>query len=69
MSVSAYKMSIAVNDERSGVVTAAITSARDLPEAERAEFKKNLEKNNVKIRFPEYLRFIIEISCTIFDII
>jgi len=34
----------AVNDERSGIVTAAITSARDLPEAERAEFKKNLEK-------------------------
>jgi F-type H+-transporting ATPase subunit delta len=33
-----------VIDERSGFVTAAITSARDLPPAERAEFKKNLEK-------------------------
>ena len=44
----------AVNDERSGVVTAAITSARDLPEAERAEFKKNLEKltgKSVSIEF------------------
>jgi len=43
-----------VNDERSGVVTAAITSARDLPEAERAEFKKNLEKltgKSVSIEF------------------
>jgi F-type H+-transporting ATPase subunit delta len=34
----------AVYDERSGVISAAITSARDLPEAERAAFKSNLEK-------------------------
>jgi F-type H+-transporting ATPase subunit delta len=34
----------AVLEERSGVVSAAITSARDLPEAERSAFKANLEK-------------------------
>ncbi len=31
-------------EERSGVVSAEITSARDLPPDERAEFEKNLEK-------------------------
>jgi F-type H+-transporting ATPase subunit delta len=34
----------AVLDERSGVVSAAITSARDLPDSERSDFKANLEK-------------------------
>ena len=34
----------AVLEERSGVVSAQITSARELPENERAEFEKNLER-------------------------
>lgn len=34
----------AVLQERGGVVSAEITSARDLPETERTEFKANLEK-------------------------
>ena len=34
----------AVLKERSGVVAAEITSARELPESERTEFKSNLEK-------------------------
>lgn len=34
----------AVLDERGGVVSAEITSARDLPDTERAEFVRNLEK-------------------------
>jgi F-type H+-transporting ATPase subunit delta len=34
----------AVLEERSGVVSAAITSARDLPEDERSAFKTNLER-------------------------
>ncbi len=34
----------AVLEERSGVVSAEITSARELPTGERAEFEKNLEK-------------------------
>src|SRR4051812_33773325 len=34
----------AVLEERSGVVSAAITSARDLPADERSAFKTNLEK-------------------------
>ncbi|MFM9903170.1 MAG: ATP synthase F1 subunit delta [Pyrinomonadaceae bacterium] len=34
----------AVLEERSGVVSAEITSARELPENERAAFKTNLEK-------------------------
>lgn len=33
-----------VLEERSGVVSAEITSARELPAKERAEFEKNLEK-------------------------
>lgn len=33
-----------VLEERGGVVLAEITSARELPEAERADFEKNLEK-------------------------
>jgi F-type H+-transporting ATPase subunit delta len=33
-----------VLDERRGLVSAQITSARELPEGERAEFEKNLEK-------------------------
>ncbi|MEO6656072.1 MAG: ATP synthase F1 subunit delta, partial [Pyrinomonadaceae bacterium] len=33
-----------VLEERSGIVSAEITSARDLPVGERAEFEKNLEK-------------------------
>jgi len=44
----------AVLDERSGVVTAQITSARELPEAERNEFERNLESvtgKKVKIEF------------------
>lgn len=44
----------AVLEERSGVVSAAITSARDLPEDERAAFKTNLEKltgKRVKIKY------------------
>ncbi len=38
----------AVLDERSGVVSAEIISARELPDDERAEFAKNLEKNTGK---------------------
>ena len=34
----------AVLEERSGVISAQITSARELPENERAEFEKNLER-------------------------
>lgn len=34
----------AVLEQRSGVVSAEITSARDLPADERAEFEKNLER-------------------------
>jgi len=34
----------AVLEERSGRITAEITSARELPDGERAEFEKNLEK-------------------------
>jgi len=34
----------AVLQERSGVVSAEITSARELPDAERTEFKTNLER-------------------------
>lgn len=34
----------AVLQQRSGVVSAEITSARELPDAERAEFETNLEK-------------------------
>ena len=34
----------AVLDERGGIVAAEITSARELPESERAEFERNLEK-------------------------
>jgi F-type H+-transporting ATPase subunit delta len=34
----------AVLEERSGVVSAQITSARELPENERVEFEKNLER-------------------------
>ncbi|MEO7658782.1 MAG: ATP synthase F1 subunit delta [Pyrinomonadaceae bacterium] len=33
-----------VLEERSGVVSAQITSSRELPESERAEFEKNLNK-------------------------
>jgi|SRR5688500_11241876 len=33
-----------VLEERSGVVSAEITSARELPDAERADFEQNLEK-------------------------
>ena len=35
---------VTVLDERSGIVSAEITSARELPAGERAEFEKNLEK-------------------------
>ena len=35
---------VSVLEERSGVVTAEITSARELPAEERAEFETNLEK-------------------------
>lgn len=44
----------AVLEERSGVVTANITSARELPSTERKEFERNLEKvtgKKVKIEF------------------
>lgn len=44
----------AVLDERSGVVTAQITSARELPAGERKEFELNLERvtgKKVKIAF------------------
>ena len=34
----------AVLDERGGLISAEITSARELPEAERADFEKNLER-------------------------
>jgi len=43
-----------VLQERSGVVAAQITTARELPDAERGEFKKNLEKmtgKSVNINF------------------
>jgi len=33
-----------VLEQRSGVISAEITSARELPDSERAEFEKNLEK-------------------------
>jgi F-type H+-transporting ATPase subunit delta len=35
---------LSVLDERSGILKAQITSARDLPDAERSELKANLEK-------------------------
>lgn len=44
----------AVLDERGGIVSAEITSARELPEGERAEFERNLEKitgKKVKINY------------------
>jgi len=43
-----------VLEERSGVVTAEITSARDLPESERVAFQENLERltgKKVRINF------------------
>lgn len=43
-----------VLEERNGIVTADITSARELPESERAAFRSNLEKmtgKKVKINF------------------
>jgi len=39
----------AVLEERSGVVSAEITSARELPAGERAEFEKNLAKITGKV--------------------
>lgn len=44
----------AVYDERRGVITAAVTSARNLPEEERSAFQANLEKltgKQVSIQF------------------
>lgn len=39
-----YDRFLAVLDERSGIVSAEITSARELPAHERTEFEKNLER-------------------------
>lgn len=63
-----------VIDERSGIVAAEITSARELPDAERQEFETNLEKitgKQVNIKF-EVNREIIggvvtRIGSTVYD--
>lgn len=63
-----------VLDERSGVVSAEITSARELPDGERAEFGKNLEKitgKKVNIRYeidPDIIGGVVtRIGSTVYD--
>ena len=45
---------LAVLEERSGIVSAEVTSARELPDGERTEFEKTLEKltgKDMRIKF------------------
>jgi F-type H+-transporting ATPase subunit delta len=64
----------AVLEERSGLVSAEITSARELPDGERAEFGKNLEKitgKKVNIKYeidPNIIGGVItRIGSTVYD--
>jgi F-type H+-transporting ATPase subunit delta len=63
-----------VLEDRSGVVAAEITSARELPAGERSEFGKNLERitgKKVKIRYeidPDIIGGVItRIGSTVYD--